>query len=84
MNYTLRILPRAEKELGALDSKPYQAIKSNIYQLRDNPRPAGCRKLTNTRGWRLRVGDYRVVYEIDDKAKTVTVLRVGHRKEIYR
>lgn len=80
MNYTLRILPRAEKELEALDSKPYLAIKSNIYQLRDNPRPAGCRKLTNTPGWRLRVGDYRVVYEIDDKAKTVTVLRVGHRK----
>jgi mRNA interferase RelE/StbE len=84
VNYTLRILPRAEKELGALDSKPYQAIKEKIYELGDNPRPAGCRKLTDLPGWRLRVGDYRVVYEINDKTKTLTVLRVGHRKDVYR
>ncbi len=84
MNYTLRILPRAEKELGALDLRPYQAIKEKIYELGDNPRPAGCRKLTDLPGWRLRVGNYRVVYEIDDKTKTVTVLRVGHRKDVYR
>ena len=76
MSYTLRILPRAEKELEALDSKPYQAIKARIYQLSENPRAAGCRKLTDLPGWRLRVGGYRVVYEIDDSTKTVTVLRV--------
>jgi mRNA interferase RelE/StbE len=84
VNHTLRILARAEKELGALDSKPYQAIKEKIYELGDNPRPAGCRKLTDLSAWRLRVGDYRVVYEINDKTKTVTVLRVGHRKDVYR
>jgi mRNA interferase RelE/StbE len=84
VTYTLRILPRAEKELSALDSKPYESVKKKIYGLRDVPRPPGCRKLADSPGWRIRVGDYRVVYEIDDAARTVTVLRVGHRKEIYR
>jgi len=82
--YALRILPRAEKELSALDSKPYESVKNRIYNLRDEPRPPGCRKLADHPGWRIRVGNYRVVYEIDDTAKTVTVLRVGDRKEIYR
>ncbi len=84
MIYALRILPRAEKELSALDSKPYESVKNRIYNLRDEPRPPGCRKLADHPGWRIRVGNYRVVYEIDDTAKTVTVLRVGDRKEIYR
>ena len=84
MIYALRILPRAEKELSALDSRPYDSVKKKIDALRDEPRPPGCRKLADYRGWRIRVGDYRVVYEIDDAARTVTVLRVGHRKEIYR
>jgi mRNA interferase RelE/StbE len=84
VTYTLRILPRAEKELSALDSKPYESVKKKIYGLRDEPRPPCCRKLVGSPGWRVRVGDYRVVYEIDDAARTVTVLRVGHRKEIYR
>lgn len=84
MIYALLILPRAEKELLALDSKPYESIKKKIYSLRDEPRPPGCRKLADHPGWRIRVGDYRVVYEINDEARRVTVLRVGHRKEIYR
>ncbi len=84
MIYALCVLPRAEKELSALDSKPYKSVKKKIYSLRDEPRPPGCRKLADHPGWRIRVGDYRVVYEIDDEANTVTVLRVGHRKEIYR
>jgi mRNA interferase RelE/StbE len=84
VTYALCILPRAEKELSTLDSKPYESIKKKIYGLRDEPRPPGCRKLADSPGWRIRVGDYRVVYEIDDAARTVTVLRIDHRKEIYR
>ena len=84
MTYALCILPRTEKELSTLDSKPYESIKKNIYGLRDEPRPPGCRKLADSPGWRIWVGDYRVVYGIDDAARTVTVLRVSHRKEIYR
>ena len=84
MSHTLRILPRAERQLAALDSKSYDSIKKKIYALAEEPRPLGCRKLKGYLGWRVRVGDYRIVYEIDDASRTVTVLRVGHRKEIYR
>jgi mRNA interferase RelE/StbE len=84
VTYALCILPRAEKELAALDSKPYESVKKKIYGPRDEPRPPGYRKLADSPGWRIRAGDYRVVYEIDDAGRTVTVLRVSHRKEIYR
>jgi mRNA interferase RelE/StbE len=84
MNYEVRLLSRAEKQLESLDSLPYQSVKKEIYSLRENPRPPGCCKLTNQPGWRVRAGDYRIVYEIDDKSRVVTVLNVGHRKEIYR
>jgi mRNA interferase RelE/StbE len=84
VSYTLRILPRAEKELASLDAIPYDSVKKRIYALAEEPRPPGCRKLKGDPGWRVRVGDYRIVYEVDDASRTVTVLRVGHRKEIYR
>jgi len=84
VSHTLRILPRAERQLAALDSKSYDSIKKKIYALAEEPRPLGCRKLKGYLGWRVRVGDHRIVYEIDDTSRTVTVLRVGHRKEIYR
>jgi mRNA interferase RelE/StbE len=64
MSYEVRLLSRAEKQLESLDSLPYQSVKKHIYSLRDNPRPADCRKLTNQPGWRVRAGDYRIVYEI--------------------
>lgn len=78
------MLPRAEKELAALDSVQYQKVKNRIYELSDNPRPPGCRKLSDYAAWRIRVGNYRVIYEIDDQAPIVTIVNVGHRKEIYR
>ena len=84
MSYALRILPRAEKELASLDAKPYESVKKRIYALREDPRPPGCRKLADQEAWRVRTGDYRIVYEIEDATRTVTILRVGHRKEIYR
>ena len=84
MSYALRILPRAEKDLASLDSIPYESVKKKIYSLRENPRPPGCRRLADYPGWRIRIGEYRVIYEIDDATKVVTVLKVGHRKEIYR
>lgn len=84
MSFAVHILPRAEKQLASLDATPYEAIKKKIYSLRENPRPLGCRKLMDQPGWRVRAGDYRIVYEIDDASRIVTILRVGHRKEIYR
>ena len=55
-----------------------------LASLADNPRPAGCEKLSNQAWYRVRQGVYRIVYEIQDQALLVTVVKVGHRREVYR
>jgi mRNA interferase RelE/StbE len=84
MSYSLHIIRRAQKELAQLPDGPYTQVRDSIRTLADNPRPHGCQKLTAREGWRVRVGNYRVIYDIDDKRKTVTVLHVGHRRDVYR
>jgi mRNA interferase RelE/StbE len=84
MSYSLFILRRAQTELAALPSQSYERMKQAIQGLGEDPRPGGCRKLTGREGWRIRVGDYRVIYEIDDDESTVTILHVGHRRDVYR
>jgi len=84
MTYSLLILKRAQRELAALAGEPYERVKDAIMRLADDPRPSGCTKLVGREGWRIRVGDYRVVYEIDDRQRVVTVLHIGHRKDVYR
>ena len=62
-----------------------ERIHHKILGLQDDPRPQGSRKLSgNLEGWRIRVGDYRVLYQIDDDAATVTIVRVKHRRDVYR
>ncbi|MDB9493895.1 type II toxin-antitoxin system RelE/ParE family toxin [Spirulina subsalsa CS-330] len=84
MSYQINILRHAQKSLSKLPQDEYERIKETIQLLATTPRPNGSRKLTGREGWRLRVGDYRVIYEIDDPQKTITVLSIGHRCEIYR
>jgi mRNA interferase RelE/StbE len=84
MNYSLIILPRAQKELSQLSSAAYARVRDAIRELAEDPRPPGCLRLIEREGWRLRVGDFRVVYEIDDKQRSVTVLQIGHRVDVYR
>ena len=84
MKYTVLILRGAQKELAQLSTESYGRVRDAIRELAINPRPSGCLKLTGRGGWRIRVGDYRVVYEIDDKGRTVTVFHVGHRRDVYR
>ena len=84
MNYSIFILRRAQKELAQLPNMAYKRTKNAIHKLAENPRPRGCRKLSGRDGWRIRVGDYRVIYEIDDIQQTVTVLHFGHRRDVYR
>ena len=82
--YTLEIKQSAQKELNALDYVVFARIDRKILALADNPRPSGCRKLRGYKDqWRIRVGDWRVVYFIDDGAKLVTISRVAHRREVY-
>ena len=83
MAYEVFILPRAHKELANLPKENYVRVRDLISTLADTPRPTGCKKLTGREGWRARSGDYRVIYEIDDRNKRVIVLEVGHRKDIY-
>ena len=75
----------AEKDLSRLSSEIHDRIIAAIQALATNPRPAGCRKLSGTKNdWRIRVGDYRVVYEIAEAIRIVRVNRVRHRREVYR
>ena len=84
LNYSLEIRQSAQKELDALDDTLLARIDRKILTLGDNPRPAGCKKLKGYKDqWRIRVGDWRVVYIIDDAAKLVSVKRIAHRREVY-
>lgn len=84
MTYTVLILRRAQKELEHLPHGAYERVRDAIRALAPEPRPHGCAKLTGRDGWRIRVGDYRVIYEIDDAQHTVTVFHIGHRRDVYR
>ena len=84
MAYTISILRRAQKELADLPTDTYERVRDAIYDLGEGHRPHGCRKLTGRDGWRIRVGDYRVIHEIDDNRQAITVLHVGQRRDVYR
>ena len=84
MTYSVLIRRRAQEELGKLPPEIRQRIYAALLALEENPRPPACRKLKDRQGWRLRIGDYRMIYDIDDPARQVAVLRVAHRREVYR
>ncbi len=82
--YSLEIKPSAGKELDTLDNAVFARIDRKILMLAENPRPPGCKKLIGYKDqWRIRVGDWRVLYMIEDDAKRVSVTRVAHRREVY-
>lgn len=75
----------AEKDLARVSSDIHDRVIVAIKALAANPRPSGCRKLAGSKlDWRIRVGDYRVIYEIADEIRIVRVNRVRHRREVYR
>jgi len=83
--FEVRYDPRAAKELSKLDPPTARRVAAAITDLAANPRPPGCRQLTGHAGlWRIRVGDYRVIYTIRETALVVLVLRVAHRRDAYR
>ncbi|MGI9106170.1 MAG: type II toxin-antitoxin system RelE family toxin [Pyrinomonadaceae bacterium] len=83
MSYRISILRRAQKELAHLPVEHYERIRDAIRSLASLPRPVGCVKLAGRDGWRIRVGVYRVIYEIDDPGQSITILNVGHRRDVY-
>jgi mRNA interferase RelE/StbE len=83
--FEIIVKPSAEKQLDRLPSNVRLRVLAALERLRHNPRPSGCVKLSGEEEvWRIRVGSYRVVYEIQDQRLTVLVLRVAHRKDVYR
>ena len=75
----------AERDLARLSSEIHDGLIAAIQGLANNPRPPGGRKLAGSKNdWRIRVGDYRVVYEIADEIRVVRINRVRHRREVYR
>ena len=83
-SYRLLIKPSAGKELEAVPAKDRSRLVSKIQGLSVNPRPAGSEKLSGEQKYRVRQGDYRVVYSIDDSTSIVMVVKIGHRREVYR
>lgn len=83
--YDVFIKPSALKELEAVDSKKdRQRIVRAIRSLAEDPRPAGCRKLSGRDKYRVRSGQYRIIYAVQDVILVVTIVKVGHRSEVYR
>lgn len=84
MSYRIEVDQRAAKELFALPKEVVQRLHASIGALANNARPPGSRKLTGRDGHRVRAGDYRVLYTVDDTAGLIRIFRVGHRKGVYR
>lgn len=83
-SYKLRIKREAEREIRRLPRQDIRRIITKIYALADNPRPPGCEKLQGRVGYRIRQGDCRIVYAVDDANQSVHVTKIGHRREVYR
>ena len=82
-SYAVQLKPSARKELESLPSSVLTRVFPKIELLADDPRPAGCKKLKGYKDqWRIRMGDWRVVYIVDDPAKLVSITRIAHRREI--
>ena len=83
-SYKLLIKPSAANELGALPKKDRQRIVTKIQGLSNDPRPPGCEKLSGHDLYRVRQGNYRVLYTVQDTDLIVVIITIGHRREVYR
>jgi mRNA interferase RelE/StbE len=82
--YRIEVRRRAQRALDKLPKSDFQAVIEAIKDLAQTPRPRGIEKVKTTGLWRIRQDDYRIVYAIEDNEHLVTIVRVGHRREIYR
>lgn len=83
-SYRLELETRALKELKGLPKDRRELLSGVLDDLERDPRPPGAKKLSGVEGWRVRKGDYRVLYTVDDSSRLVRVYRIGHRREVYR
>ncbi len=83
MPYQIQIRKSAQKQLDKLSDEVADELLDAIESLATNPRPSGCKKLKGRAGYRIRKGDYRIIYNIFDNILTIDIVAVGHRREIY-
>ena len=82
--YEISIKQSAEKELQHIPKRDLPRVIRHMIALSDEPRPRGCEKLSGQERYRIRQGDYRIVYTVDDKEKKDIVFKIGYRREIYK
>jgi len=83
MTYSVNFKKHALKELAKINEPFYSHIKQAIYSLADNPRPQGYKKLKGRDGYRIRVSNYRIIYDVFESELVVDIIALGHRKDIY-
>ncbi len=83
MIYSLNFSKLSLKDLAKINEPHYSKIKQAIANLTRNPRPQGCKKLSGREGYRIRTGNYRIIYDIIDDELIVNVITLGHRKDVY-
>ncbi len=84
MSYQVNLPKTVQKQLNALPQELKQRILKTLVQLQEDPRPFNSLQMKGGQGFRLRIGDYRVLYDIDDSSQIINLRRIGHRREIYR
>ncbi|MDA0737478.1 MAG: type II toxin-antitoxin system RelE/ParE family toxin [Nitrospirae bacterium] len=84
MTYQILIKPSARRELEGLDDSTLKRVDKSILSLAENPHPRGSKKLTGIPLYRIRVGTYRILFEVNDAKEQVTIVSIGHRRDIYR
>jgi len=83
VNYKIEIKKSATKEIAKLPKDMLKRILDKIQSLENEPRPSGCKKLSADEKYRIRVGNYRVLYSIEDEKLVIYIVKVGHRKDVY-
>ncbi|MFT4050981.1 MAG: type II toxin-antitoxin system RelE/ParE family toxin [Microbacterium sp.] len=83
MTYSIQVLPAAVRAIRKLPPEAKRRVQAAISLLADDPRPPAATKLTARPEWRVRTGDYRVLYRIEDSVLTVVVVHAGHRRDVY-
>ncbi len=84
MIYEIKIKKSAQKSLAKIRRDYQENIINTIRGLSNNPRPEGCKKLSGRDAWRIRIGQYRTIYEIYDSELLIMVVKIGHRREVYK
>ena len=84
MRYTVIIPRTVQKQLAKLHPEITKRVETALVHLEENARPSGSKKLRGRSAWRIRVGDYRIIYEIEDEVLRIIIVEIGHRRDVYR